>query len=266
MSLASSGCSWSGGITCPSPIAAQWSPSPSGMGRKGAYPPIRAWGGGPTRQRRGGGGESDIPSCAAFGYYILNHGIDFFHHHRRGNSQRPYALFRQPPIAPFVALGIAPHIMRRAIHFDRQPGRSAVEIEHIRADRMLVPKFEASGSGPEHHPEAHLVPSSPGARRGRVPRWFSAAASSPPPMLRNGPPPHLRWGGKKHILRVRGEVVVTPPRATSPCGSSPATPAAPDGGRSGRRYPPPRSPAYPAPRIRRSPPCPDRGSPPPSIP
>jgi hypothetical protein len=51
----------------------------------------------------------------------------------------------QPGVTPFIAHGPIAHIMRQSIDLDADLGLSAVEVEHVCAQRMLPAKLYAFG-------------------------------------------------------------------------------------------------------------------------
>ncbi len=62
------------------------------------------------------------------------------------------ALFDEPGVSRFVALGAITHIMGDAVDLDDEPGFSAVEVEDIEADRMLAPETNAGRLFPQLSP------------------------------------------------------------------------------------------------------------------
>jgi len=64
----------------------------------------------------------------------------------RGYSHHFYAACLQPGIALRVTSRPVAHIVARAVDFDREPRFGAIEVEHVRTDRMLPPKDGTAGS------------------------------------------------------------------------------------------------------------------------
>ncbi len=58
----------------------------------------------------------------------------------RGDTQNGDALLSEPIIAPQITLRPVAHVMTGAVDLDRKACLDAVEIENIRADRMLATK------------------------------------------------------------------------------------------------------------------------------
>ncbi len=59
-----------------------------------------------------------------------------------GNPEYLDALFPEPGVPMRIALGPIPHIVRDTIHFDAEPGPGAVEVDHIRANRVLASELD----------------------------------------------------------------------------------------------------------------------------
>ena len=51
---------------------------------------------------------------------------------------------RQPKVANAITRGSIAQVMRRTIDFDRQSGLRTIEVQHIRADRMLASDPDAA--------------------------------------------------------------------------------------------------------------------------
>ena len=61
----------------------------------------------------------------------------------RGYPDRFDTLLRQITLSPFIAFRSITHIMRHAVDFDRQFCRRTIEIQYIRAERMLTTELDA---------------------------------------------------------------------------------------------------------------------------
>jgi len=72
------------------------------------------------------------------------------------NPKHPYALRDKPFIPRSIAHRLIPTCMNLAVHLDRKPASSAVEIEHIVTCFMLSAEDMAFGLGPQHTPEPQL--------------------------------------------------------------------------------------------------------------
>ena len=100
--------------------------------------------GGRWRAKRDGGG-------LAGDHNIPNDRVEICQYVPRSDAERPHTLVRQPVIALRVAIGA--EVMRFAVDLDTQPRRIAVEIEDVRACRMLTTKTEARLIAAQYPPE-----------------------------------------------------------------------------------------------------------------
>ena len=118
-----------------------------------------------------------------------------------GNAERPDPCCLKPSVPFVVPLRPITTRMRCSIHFDRQPGIAAVEVQNIRARRMLTPELEALGTLTKRLPEddlgqSHLSPKAARATRGRRPRlWCNIFQHTPPPCYARSPSPRRARGG-----------------------------------------------------------------------
>ena len=55
-----------------------------------------------------------------------------------------YAVFFKPGIATNISLRSIAHVMARTVDLNRETRSRAIEIEHIRADRMLTTEYGLS--------------------------------------------------------------------------------------------------------------------------
>ncbi len=63
--------------------------------------------------------------------------ITLLHHLDGRNPQCPDTPFAQPGVAPFLALRPAAGSMTPSVDLHREPGRSAIEVDDVRTNRML---------------------------------------------------------------------------------------------------------------------------------
>ncbi len=118
-----------------------------------------------------------------------------------GNAHHRHAACLKPGVAPNVALRPIAHVVTHPINLDSKTCLGAIEIENIRADRMLPTKHRLSRrtltqSVPQPHfryrqraPQAASV--TDGFRR----RSHDRVRRSPLHRASRGPPPPLRGGG-----------------------------------------------------------------------
>jgi hypothetical protein len=76
----------------------------------------------------------------SFSDNILDHAIEISEHILRAHPQRPHTLSREPPIPRGVPR--CAKIMAQTINFDAQLRAVAIEIENVRARRVLAPETE----------------------------------------------------------------------------------------------------------------------------
>jgi len=87
-------------------------------------------------------------------------GIRVGEHVLGGNAQDLDALLRQPSRPHVVSPRPVAHVMRHAINLDRELPRSAVKVEHVRPDRVLLSDADFGFAQPnpkKRFRQAHLL-------------------------------------------------------------------------------------------------------------
>jgi hypothetical protein len=60
------------------------------------------------------------------------------------NAEHCYVVLGKPSIAATVSLRSITHVMTYSVYLDRETRVGAIEVENIRADRMLTAKYRSS--------------------------------------------------------------------------------------------------------------------------
>jgi hypothetical protein len=153
----------------------------------------------------GGGSDSFADDASNEG----QNAVEFVFHVFRSNADDPDALGSEPAGALLITCDPVRIIMNTSVHFDGQPCGRAVEIENVRAERVLTPKLEAVQTmSADADPQAyfrrrHWPPESPSAlvRNGLSHALKSCMLAAPLQPTPTGVRPtqpsslHRRWGG-----------------------------------------------------------------------
>jgi hypothetical protein len=86
----------------------------------------------------------------------IQHRFEILQHLARRYSQGPDARFLQPTIPRNVSAGCVAAVMRFAVDFNGESLRFAVEVEDVRAGRMLAAKLQPRRTLPQYPPEQHF--------------------------------------------------------------------------------------------------------------
>jgi hypothetical protein len=66
--------------------------------------------------------------------------VDLMHQVDRGDAHHNYAVLLEPGVAALIALRPITHVIAYPVDLNREAGFGAIEVEHVRPNRMLTSK------------------------------------------------------------------------------------------------------------------------------